>query len=141
MITESFNINVPINTWWVDSGSMVHVTNSTQGFLTIRKLERNQRTIRVGDGDEHNVEAVGTVRLLMKTGHCIELYDTLHVPRITRNLVSVPKLDIDGFDVAHGRGKVTISLNSQVVGCGYVDGFLFKLELDNQFSKSCCHIT
>ncbi|XP_068486343.1 uncharacterized protein [Phaseolus vulgaris] len=28
MIIESFNLNVPTNTWWFDSGSMVHVTNS-----------------------------------------------------------------------------------------------------------------
>ena len=25
---ENFSINVPSNTWWIDSGSMVHVTNS-----------------------------------------------------------------------------------------------------------------
>ncbi|KAK9072512.1 hypothetical protein SSX86_008946 [Deinandra increscens subsp. villosa] len=136
MIIESLNINVPSNTWWVDSGSMVHVTNSTQGFLTIRKLERNQRTVRMGSGEALNVEAIGTVRLLMKTGHCIELHDTLYVPRITRNLVSVPKLDLDGFNVAHGHGKVTISLNSLTVGYGYLDGSLYKLELDDEFSKS-----
>ena len=28
MINESFNINVPINSWWIDSGSMVHIVNS-----------------------------------------------------------------------------------------------------------------
>ncbi|GJS18788.1 UBN2_2 domain-containing protein [Tanacetum coccineum] len=36
MINESFNINVPINSWWIDSGSMVHIANSLQGFRTIR---------------------------------------------------------------------------------------------------------
>ncbi|KAF5788317.1 putative RNA-directed DNA polymerase [Helianthus annuus] len=136
MIIESFNINVPINTWWVDSGSMVHVTNSTQGFLTIQRLERNQRTLRTGGGEELEVEAIGTMQLIMKNGHCIKLYDTLYVPKITRNLVSVSKLDNVGFEVLHGHGKVTISLNSQVLGCGYLDGNLYKLELDDSFSKS-----
>ncbi|XP_022008232.1 uncharacterized protein LOC110907579 [Helianthus annuus] len=50
--------------------------------------------------------------------------------------VSVSKLDNDGFEVLHGHGKVTISLNSQVLGCGYLDGNLYKLELDYSFSKS-----
>ncbi|KAJ0939016.1 putative RNA-directed DNA polymerase [Helianthus annuus] len=136
MIIESCNINVPINTWWVDSGSMVHVTNSTQGFLTIQRLERNQRTLRRGGGEELEVEAIGTMQLIMKNGHCIKLYDTLYVPKITRNLVSVSKLDNDGFEVLHGHGKVTISLSSQVLGCGYLDGNLYKLELDDSFSKS-----
>uniref|UniRef100_A0A251T551 Retrovirus-related Pol polyprotein from transposon TNT 1-94-like beta-barrel domain-containing protein n=1 Tax=Helianthus annuus TaxID=4232 RepID=A0A251T551_HELAN len=58
------------------------------------------------------------MQLIMKTGHCIKLYDTLYVPKITRNLVSVSKLDNDGFEILHGHGKVTISLKSQVLGCG-----------------------
>ena len=136
MIYESFNIDVPSNTWWVDSGSMVHVTNSLQGFHTIRRLERNQRTIKVGSGDVLNVEAVGTLQLVMQSGRCINLYDTLYVPRMTRNLVSVQKLDNDGYYVLFGNGKVTISLNSNFIGCGSLDGKLYKLYLDEQFSKS-----
>ena len=97
MIIESYNLNVPTNTWWFDSGSMVHVTNSIQGFLKIRKLERNQRTLKMGNGQELFVEAVGTLELLMKTVKCIKLFDTLYIPEITRNLVSRPKLDIDVF--------------------------------------------
>ncbi|KAD5802269.1 hypothetical protein E3N88_13629 [Mikania micrantha] len=116
MIIESFNLNVPTNTWWFDSGSMVHVTNSTQGFLTIRRLERNQRTLKLGDGKELSVAAVGTLELIMKTGLCIKLYDTLYIPEISRNLVSGPKLDMDGFYVSHGNGRLTISSNSQVFG-------------------------
>ncbi|KAD3337387.1 hypothetical protein E3N88_32907 [Mikania micrantha] len=136
MIIESFNLNVPTNTWWFDSGSMVHVTNSTQGFLTIRRLERNQRTLKLGDEKELSVAAVGTLELIMKTGLCIKLYDTLYIPEISRNLVSGPKLDMDGFYVSHGNGRLTISSNSQVFGTGLLDGGLYKLELDDDFSRS-----
>ncbi|KAD3640949.1 hypothetical protein E3N88_30172 [Mikania micrantha] len=136
MIIESFNLNVPTNTWWFDSGSMVHVTNYTQGFLTIQRLERNQRTLKLGDGKELSVAAVGTLELIMKTSLCIKLYDTLYIPEISRNLVSGPKLDMDGFYVSHGNGRFTISSNSQVFGTGLLDGGLYKLELDDDFSKS-----
>ncbi|KAK1411311.1 hypothetical protein QVD17_37858 [Tagetes erecta] len=136
VLTESFNLNVPSNTWWFDSGSTVHVTNSTQRFLTIQRLERNQRTLKVGDGRKVAVKAVGTYQLIMKTGLSIKLYDTLYIPEITRNLVSEPKLDMDGFEYSHGHGKLTISFNSQVFGYGFLDDGLYRLELDDNFSKS-----
>ncbi|GKD59480.1 hypothetical protein Tco_1296989 [Tanacetum coccineum] len=60
IINESFNINVPINSWWIDSRSMVHIANSLQGFRIIWRLKRNQRTIKVRNGVDLNVEAVGT---------------------------------------------------------------------------------
>lgn len=115
---------------------MVHVTNSIKVFLTIQKLERNQRTLKMGNRHELSVKAVGTLELLIKTGKCIKLYDTLYIPEITRNLVSGPKLDIDGFNVSHGRGKLTIYLNSHVFATGFLDNGFYKLELDDNFSKS-----
>ncbi|KAD2805675.1 hypothetical protein E3N88_39052 [Mikania micrantha] len=47
-----------------------------------------------------------------------------------------PKLDMDGFYVSHGNGRLTISSNSQVFGTGLLDGGLYKLELDDDFSRS-----
>ena len=35
---ESFLIDVPSNTWWLDTGAMVHITNSLQGFLSKKTL-------------------------------------------------------------------------------------------------------
>ncbi|GJW43782.1 UBN2_2 domain-containing protein [Tanacetum coccineum] len=66
MINKSFNINVPINSWWIDSGSMVHIANSLHGFRTIRRLERNQRTVKVGNGVDLNVETIGTLSLILE---------------------------------------------------------------------------
>ncbi|GKA99399.1 putative zinc finger, CCHC-type containing protein [Tanacetum coccineum] len=66
MINESFNINVPINSWWIDSGSMVHTASSLQGFCTIRRLERNQRTVKVENEVDLNVEAIGTLSLILE---------------------------------------------------------------------------
>ncbi|KAJ9558495.1 hypothetical protein OSB04_013109 [Centaurea solstitialis] len=47
--------------WLAKKGSMIHVTNSLQGFHTRKILENNQRTIRVGDGNEKQVEAIGHI--------------------------------------------------------------------------------
>ncbi|GJS00642.1 UBN2_2 domain-containing protein [Tanacetum coccineum] len=73
---------VTINSWWIESGSMVHIANSLQGFRTIRRLERNQRTVKVGNGVDLNVEAIGTLSLILEGVFCLNLYGTLYVPSI-----------------------------------------------------------
>ena len=40
------------------------------------------------------------------------------------------------FYVSHGHGKLTICLNSQLFGISFLDNGLYKLELDDNFSKS-----
>lgn len=136
MIYESLNIDVPFNSWWIDSGSMVHVSNSLQGFHTIQKLERRQRTIKVGNGEDLNVEAVGSLPLLLESGFSLSLNNTLYVPGITRNLISVSKLAKEGFTLTFRYDDVIISFESQIVGHGCLDGNLYRLRLDNHFMES-----
>jgi hypothetical protein len=59
---------VPSNTWWIDSGSTVHVSNSMQGFLTIQNLNPNENFIVMGNGVKVPVVAIGTFRLFLDTG-------------------------------------------------------------------------
>lgn len=136
MIYESLNINVPFNSWWIDSGSMVHVSNSLQGFHTIQKLERSQRTIKVGNGQDLNVEAVGSFPLLLESGFSLSLNNTLYVPGITRNLISVSKLAKEGFTLTFRYDDVIINFGSQIVGHGCLDGNLYRLRLDDKFMES-----
>lgn len=55
---ESFLIDVPSNTWWLDTGAMVHITNSLEGFFSKKTLQKGERTIKVGNGESIQVEAV-----------------------------------------------------------------------------------
>lgn len=77
---ESFLTDVPSNTWWVDTGSMIHITNSLQGFHLRRTLRKGERTIRNGNGENVQVEAVGTLPLLLESGFTLNLNDVLYVP-------------------------------------------------------------
>nr|GEU43932.1 putative zinc finger, CCHC-type [Tanacetum cinerariifolium] len=52
------------------------------GFHTIRRLKRNQRMVKVWNGVDLNVEAIGTLSLILEGGFCLNLYGTLYVPRI-----------------------------------------------------------
>ena len=51
----------------------------------------------MGNGERVPVEAVGTYRLILDTGHHLDLFETFYVPSIFRNLVSLSKLDVAGY--------------------------------------------
>jgi hypothetical protein len=59
-IDKSFFTYYSLNTWWVDSGATMHVTNSSYGFLGVRTT-RGERNLKVVDGREAKVEVVGSL--------------------------------------------------------------------------------
>ena len=67
-IDETLYADFSLNSWWIDSGATVHVTNSLQGFLTARTLRKGERSLRVADGKEAEVESVGSVSLVLDSG-------------------------------------------------------------------------
>ena len=50
------------------------------------------------------IEGVGTYRIVLNTGYCLDLEKCLYVPDCSRNLVSISRLDILGFDFRIGHG-------------------------------------
>ena len=110
--------SVPRNTWWLDSGSTTNISVSMQGCLSHRSPIDAERRIYFGNGESVEVEAVGIFKLLLSTGHFLELKDTFIVPSFRRNLVSVSYLDKFGYYCSFGNNEVTLSLNSNLVGFG-----------------------
>lgn len=140
MICESFSIIVLSNTWWIDMGSMGHVASSLQGFHTKKLLKSNQQIIKVGDRNEKKVEAIGIMMLLLDGGHEMVLKNTLYIPTITRNLISISKCKYDRYGFHFDGDDVIISRFKSVVGFGKLEGDLYKLRLDNEFSDSLLSI-
>jgi hypothetical protein len=117
---------VPSNTWWIDSDSTVHVSYSMQGFLTIQTLNPNENFIVMGNGVKVQVVAIGTFRL----------FQTLYVPSISRNLVSLSKLDLDGYYFTFRNKKFNLFKNTFFIGSGNLCDGLYKLNLNSHFAKS-----
>ena len=57
---ESNTVNVNYNTWWIDPGSTIHVSNTLQGMKNLRRLVGNEQFIYLGSKVSSHVEAVGT---------------------------------------------------------------------------------
>ena len=79
---ESNLIEVPHNTWWIDSRCMTHVSNTMHVFLTIQTISSNEKFVVKGNRVKVPVEAVKTYRLNLDTIHHLDFYhlnlDTRH---------------------------------------------------------------
>ncbi|RVW81914.1 Retrovirus-related Pol polyprotein from transposon TNT 1-94 [Vitis vinifera] len=133
---ESNLAEVPSNTWWIDSGATTHVTNLMQGFLTTRKPKESEKFLYMGNRLKVEVVAVGTYRLLLETGHRMDLLNTFYVPSISRNLVSLSKLDATGYSVLFSSGQLSLMLNSVTIGSGILCDGLYKISLNHEFAQA-----
>ena len=133
---ESNFTEVPHNTWWIDSGSTTHISNTMQGFLTIQTIKSNESFVFMANRNKVLVKGIGTYRLVLDTGHYLDLFQTLYVPTFSRNLVSLPKLDVAGFVFKFGSGSFSLFKNSKLIGSGILCDGLYKFKLDNVFSET-----
>jgi hypothetical protein len=78
---ESFFVEAPNNTWWIDSGSTIHIVNSMQGFLTTRKPASNEQRVYSGNKLFSKVEAVGTYRIILKSRYVLDLENVFFIPK------------------------------------------------------------
>jgi hypothetical protein len=62
-IDESLFLSYAKSTWWIDSGATIYVANSLQGFHMRRTLRRGERSIRVINSVEAEVESIGELPL------------------------------------------------------------------------------
>jgi hypothetical protein len=81
-----------------------------------RTLPRGERTIRVANDEEAEVEAIGELLLVISNGFTLYLHDILYVPSMRRNLIFVSCLDNDGFDCLFDKKQCLITFNDKVVG-------------------------
>ena len=71
-------VDVPLNTWWLNSGATIHVVNSLQGFRSLRKPSKAESEIIVGDGARIAVEDIGMVSLNFHSGHTLLLRNAVY---------------------------------------------------------------
>jgi hypothetical protein len=75
------------------------------------------------------VEAIGELPLELNDGFVLKLTDVLYVPSLRRNLISVSRLDDDGYDCHFGNGKCQIEFNNKCVGLAFRQDKLYLLSV------------
>ena len=104
-VNESLYIQYSKSTWWIDSGATVHVANSLHGFHSTRTTQRSERHIKVANGVQADVEAIGDVSLELVNSFMLVLRYVLLVPSLQRNMISVSRMDTYGYGCHFENGK------------------------------------
>ena len=133
---ESNLVEVPSNTWWIDSNATTHMTNTMQGFLTSRKVRQNERYISIGIRFKVKVITIGTYRLLLEMSHQMNFEDTLYLSSISRKLISLSRLNFSGYPILLSCGKLSLMFTSITVGSSTLYDGLCKVSLNYEFTHS-----
>ena len=84
-----------------------------------------------------DVEAVGDVHLELDTGFILVLKDVFYVPSLQRNLISVSRLDDDGYICLFGDRKCLIECNNTLVTIAFKRNDLYLLSLRESVNSVC----
>ena len=84
--------------WYVDLGASNHMTSRGEWFRDMRKPDVSGY-VQTGHDTAQPIAHVGDVSLNTKDGKSKYLADVLHVPNITKNLVSIGQMVEHGLQV------------------------------------------
>ena len=117
--------------WYVDSGASNHMTSRGNWFKELDAM-RSPGYVETGDDTVHPIEHMGKVPLVMQDGKVKHLENVLHVPTITKNLVSVGQMVDQGLQVrfnSHGVFVEDLKNKCKLVTKGEKKGRLFTLDV------------
>ena len=106
-----------------------------QGFLHQRKPKTSELYVYSGNKGGSQVVAIGTFRIILKSGHVLDLSDVFYVPSFSRNLISVAKLVAKGYSFVF-ENVLSIFKNNVHVATGTLDGNLYRLDVDPNFESN-----
>lgn len=86
------------------------------------------------------VEAVGTYRLILDTGRHLDLSDTFYVPSLSRNLVSLSKLDVAEYAFNFGNECFSLFKDNHLIGTVILCDCLYKLKLNGLYSENALNL-
>ncbi|OAE26855.1 hypothetical protein AXG93_4360s1050 [Marchantia polymorpha subsp. ruderalis] len=104
-----------VTNWIVDSSCSHHITGDITKFVKLQKYTGNDAIV-TADNTVHPVKHVGDLRVITAKGNSHILEDVYHVPRMKKNLISVPQITDAGHYVLFGPDGVTVLANAKVRG-------------------------
>ncbi|KAK2996857.1 hypothetical protein RJ639_025846 [Escallonia herrerae] len=110
------------------------VQGNKSAFVTMTDKASSSGT--KGNGEKAQVEAVGTLHLVLESSFNLDLIDTVYVPSMTRNLISVSRLHACGYSLKFENKGFSLFLYSRVIGSGLLKRNLYKLLLNDSFTES-----
>ena len=132
MNNMSVNASSSQNVWYVDSGASNHMTSHGEWFKELQTLQ-NPGYVETGDDTAHPIAHTGNVPLSLQDGNVKYLADVLHVPNITKNLVSVGQMVEQGLQVRFNSDGLYVEeykKDGKLVAQGKKMGRMFTLDVN-----------
>ncbi|XP_041003987.1 uncharacterized protein LOC121249343 [Juglans microcarpa x Juglans regia] len=130
LVCFEFNlVDVPFDTWWLDTDATIYTTNSLQELRNHRRPIDTELVVDICNGVNVKVEHIGTVRLILASKHVLNLSDTAFLPSIRINLISISILNKCGYVFHFGNERATIFYDSVMVVTATLYDGLYKIDL------------
>ena len=133
-------VNVNITTWWIDSGSTIHIANALQGMQNLRKPMGSELSILSGNKMGSHVEAFETCTLTLNNGFVLVLERTFYVTSFSRNLIYVSRLVSLGFSFTFQDNVFNLFYKSNHIGIGILADGLYRISLQNEVTNNSLHV-
>src|SRR6266480_600345 len=120
------------NSWVFDTGSVANICNTMQELQITRMLDKDEVTIRVGNGAKVAVVAVGTMPLHLPSGLVLELSNCYFVPALCKNIISGFCILQDGYSFKSENNGCSIYMNDIFYGHAPIKNGLFIMNLESE---------
>jgi hypothetical protein len=131
---ESTSTHADHNVWLIDSSASYHMTPHREWFSEYEKYDGGD--VFLGDDSTTKILGRGRVKLLLKYGRIRTLPGVLHIPKLSKSLISVSKLDDAGVDTVFGKNTCNMVQGAMVLMRGVWCGTLYKL-LGRTYTNGC----
>ena len=138
---ESNIVNVNHNTWWIDSSSTIHVSNTLQGMKNLRRSMGSDQYIYLGSKMSLHVETIDTCNLVLSSSSILHLEKTFYVPSFRKNLISISGLSPLGFYFNFLDYGFTLMIKYEIVGFGELRDGLYSINLQNGATYNSMHVS
>ncbi|KAG9457668.1 hypothetical protein H6P81_002176 [Aristolochia fimbriata] len=114
-----------VENWYIDSGASFHCTSHKEWFCDYIKSEFGH--VIVENGQKCKIEGRGIIHLKMNDGGKLILKEVRHIPDLQKNLISVNKLDQEGYKITFENSSWKVSRGSLTLIKGKAMGTLYPL--------------
>ena len=112
------------NTWILDTVCGSHICNSLQQLQNIKGLKRGDLEFYDASGESISIVVVGTCMLDLLSDKILELKDSYYMLKIIKNIISIPLLLKQGYEIRLMGNGCSIFFSNNFYGRGYIDSNL-----------------
>ena len=89
--------------WYLDTGATNHMTGRREFFSNLD--ESTIRSVKFGDNSRIQIRGRGAIEVKQRDGSILRLCNVLFVPQLEANILSLGRLDEEGYQMIMGEGK------------------------------------